>query len=359
MPLTLTPTLPLDIRRTTASRLHEVDFANIEFGKVFGDHMLTVDYRDGAWQTPVIEPYGPLSLSPATSALHYGQAIFEGMKAYQQADGRIVLFRPLDNLHRLNISAERLCMPALPEEIFMGGLKALINLDRAWVPPTAGTALYIRPYMFATDAFIGVRPSSTYKFIIFTSPVNSYYTQPLRVRIERQFVRAVEGGTGFAKAAGNYAGALEPARRAQAAGYHQLVWTDALEHRYIEESGTMNICFVINGALITPALSSSILDGITRRSILTLARQWGVRVEERRVSVDEVLEALQNNTLQEVFGCGTAATIALVTVLGDHDQDYVLPPPPPDSLSSRLTRALDAIKLGTEPDPYGWLETVE
>ncbi len=350
---------PLTIRRAAASRLHEVDFDHIEFGKVFSDHMLTVDYRDGAWQTPVIEPYGPLALSPATSALHYGQAIFEGMKAYRQAGGRVVLFRPLDNLHRLNASAERMCMPTLPEHIFLDGLKALIALDRAWVPTAEGTSLYIRPFMFATDGFIGVRPSNEYKFVIFTSPVNAYYSQPLRVRFEHFFVRSPEGGTGAAKAAGNYGGAMEPTRRAQAEGYHQLLWTDAAEHRYIEESGTMNACFVINDTLITPALSSSILDGVTRRSVLALARHWGVPVEERRVSSDEILTALQTGTLQEAFGCGTAATIAPIVVIGDRGTDYALPPLSADSLGARLGQALDAIKLGTAPDVFEWLEVVE
>ncbi|MBC7447653.1 MAG: branched-chain amino acid aminotransferase [Hymenobacteraceae bacterium] len=359
MPVTLTSTLPITIRRATVSRLHEVDFAHIEFGKVFSDHMLTVDFRDGAWQQPVIEPYGPLALSPATSALHYGQAIFEGMKAYRQGDGRVVLFRPLDNLHRLNASAERMCMPALPEEVFMEGLRALINLDRAWVPTAAGTSLYIRPFMFATDAFIGVRPSSDYKFVIFTSPVNAYYSQPLRVRFEYDFVRSPEGGTGYAKAAGNYGGAMEPTRRAQAEGFHQLLWTDAAEHRYIEESGTMNACFVLDGKLVTPAISSSILDGVTRRSVLALARRWGVTVEERRVSCDEILAALQAGTLQEAFGCGTAATIAPIVVIGDRGLEYALPALSPDSLGARLGRALDALKLGTEPDVFGWLEVVE
>lgn len=359
MPATLTPPPPFVVRRTPVSRLNEVDFDHIEFGKIFSDHMLTVDFRDGAWLPPVIEPYGPLELSPATSALHYGQAIFEGLKAHRQTDGRVVLFRPLDNLRRLNASAERMCMPTLPEEVFMEGLKALINLDRAWVPTAAGTSLYIRPFMFATDAFVGVRPSNDYKFVIFTSPVNAYYSQPLRVRFEYEYVRAAEGGTGFAKSAGNYGGAMEPTRRAQAEGYHQLLWTDAAEHRYIEESGTMNACFVIGDTLITPAISSSILDGITRRSVLALAHRWGVAVEERRVSADEILTALQRGTLREAFGCGTAATIAPIVIIGDRGTDYALPPLSPDSLGARLGRALDAIKLGTEPDVFGWLEVVE
>ncbi len=357
--LTVQPAeMTIDIHPSPTSRLHEVDFDHIEFGKVFSDHMLSVDFTNGAWQTPTIEAYGPVMLSPATSALHYGQALFEGMKAYKQADGRIVLFRPLDNLRRLNASAERLCMPTLPEEIFMEGLKALVRLDHDWVPSAEGTSLYIRPFMFATDAFIGVRPSSDYKFIIFTSPVNAYYSTPLRVRFEHHYVRSPEGGTGFAKSAGNYGGAMLPTKLAQEEGYHQLLWTDAAEHRYIEESGTMNACFVIDGKLITPALSSSILDGITRRSVLELARHWGVTVEERRVSCEEILVALESGTLQEAFGCGTAATIAPIVCIGDRGRDYHLPPLTPESLGARLGHALDAIKLGHAPDIFGWLETV-
>ncbi len=349
---------PIEIEETTVSRLPEVDFEHIEFGKVFSDHMLRVAYTNGQWQTPRIVPYGPIALSPATSALHYGQAIFEGMKAHRLPDGQIALFRPLDNLHRLNASAERMCMPALPEEVFLESLKALVRLDAAWVPGTPGTSLYIRPFMFATDAFIGVRPSADYEFVIFTSPVNAYYSQPLRVRFEHFFVRSPEGGTGSAKSAGNYGGAMEPTRRAQAEGYHQLIWTDAVEHRYIEESGTMNICFVLGDTLVTPTLSSSILDGITRRSVLTLARHWGVPVEERRVSTEEILAGLQNGTLREAFGCGTAATIAPIVVIGNEGTDYALPPLTPDSLGARLGRALDAIKTGQAPDLFGWLEKV-
>lgn len=347
--------LHFEIHPTPASRLHEVDFDHIEFGKVFSDHMLNVEFRDGAWQPPVIEPYGPILLSPATSALHYGQAIFEGMKAYQQLDGRLVLFRPLDNLHRLNLSAERMCMPTVPEDVFMEGIRTLIRIDHAWVPKAPGTSLYIRPFMFATDAFVGVRPSADYRFMVFTSPVNAYYTAPLKVRFEHHFSRAADGGTGFAKAAGNYGGAMQPSRLAQQEGYAQLLWTDASEHRYVEESGTMNVCFVIGDTLVTPALSRTILDGITRRSVLELARHWGMKVEERRISADEILQALTDGTLREAFGCGTAATIAPISTIGDRGHDYQLPVPGPDSLGARLNRTLDAIKLGTEADIFGWI----
>lgn len=348
-----------DIHPTPVSRLREVDFDHIEFGKVFSDHMLLIDFTDGAWQRGQIVRYGTMEVSPSMSALHYGQAIFEGMKAYKQVNGQIVLFRPLDNLRRLNASAERMCMPTLPEDLFLESLKALIRLDVAWVPSAPGTSLYIRPFMVATDAFVGVRPSDDYRYIVFTSPVNAYYSQPLRVRFEPNYVRSAEGGMGYAKAAGNYGGAMLPTRLAQQEGYHQLIWTDARDHAYVEESGTMNICFVINGKLLTPALSSSILDGVTRRSVLELARHWGVEVEERRLAVAEIVDALRAGTLAEAFGCGTAATIAPIVTIGHDGQNYDLPALAPDSLGARLNREMDAIKLGTSPDRFHWLEPVQ
>ncbi len=351
-------TLPIRIQATAASRLTELDPAHIEFGKMFSDHMLVVDYHDGAWQEPHILPYGDMAVSPANSALHYGQAIFEGLKAYHQADGSVAIFRPLDNLHRLNASAARMCMPALPEEIFMQGLRELIKLDAAWVPDAAGAALYIRPFMFATDGFIGVRPSDSYRFIIFTCPVGVYYTKPLRVRFEQHFVRSAEGGTGYAKAAGNYGGAMYPSKLAQEEGYHQLLWTDASAHEYIEESGTMNVMFVLDGCLITPALSSSILDGITRRSVLQLAHDMGMPVEERRVSSHEIVAALQAGTLEEAFGVGTAATIATIATVGHDGRDYDLPTPAADAFSRRVSQALEAIRTGSSPDAHGWMVAV-
>jgi branched-chain amino acid aminotransferase len=351
-------TMPIHTQVTTASRLTELDPAHIEFGKIFSDHMLVVDYHDGAWQEPHIVPYGDIAVSPANSALHYGQAIFEGLKAYHQAEGGVALFRPLDNLNRLNASAERMCMPALPEEVFMQGLRELIKLDAAWVPDAPGAALYVRPFMFATDGFIGVRPSDSYRFVIFTCPVGVYYTKPLRVRFEQQFVRSAEGGAGYAKAAGNYGGAMYPSKLAQQEGYHQLLWTDASAHQYVEESGTMNVVFVIDGVLVTPALSTSILDGVTRRSVLQLARDWSVPVEERRISSLEVVAALQAGTLQEAFGVGTAATIAPIATIGHGGHDYDLPTPAADALSRRISAALEAIRTGTGEDAHGWMVAV-
>ena len=349
---------PIRTQPTTASRLAEQDFDHLEFGKVFSDHMFVVDYRDGEWHDAQVLPYGELSVSPANSALHYGQAIFEGMKAYHQADGSVALFRPLDNWNRLNKSAERMCMPTIPEELFMQGLRELIRLDAGWVPTFAGSSLYIRPFMFATDGFIGVRPSEAYRFVIFTCPVGLYYNKPLRVRFEQKYVRSAEGGAGFAKNAGNYGAAMYPTKLAQQEGYHQLIWTDASEHQYVEESGTMNAIFVIDGRVITPALSTSILDGVTRRSVLALARDMGLTVEERKVSSREIIAALQNGTLEEAFGAGTAATIAPMAVIGYEGHDYELPVAGPDAFSKRVGAALDAIRTGEAADTHGWMVAV-
>ena len=351
-------TLPIHTQVTTASRLTELDPAHIEFGKIFSDHMLVVDYHDGAWQEPHLVPYGDMAVSPANSALHYGQAIFEGMKAYPQADGGVALFRPLDNWARLNSSAERMCMPVVPEELFMQGLRELIRLDAGWVPTGAGGALYIRPFMFATDGFIGVRPSESYRLMIFTCPVGLYYNKPLRVRFEQKYVRSAEGGAGFAKNAGNYGAAMYPTKLAQQEGYNQLIWTDASEHRYVEESGTMNAIFVIDGRVVTPALSTSILDGVTRRSVLQLARDMGLTVEERKVSSRELMEALAAGKLEEAFGAGTAATIAPIATIGYEGHDYDLPVPGPNAFSKRVGAALDAIRSGEGADVYNWMVQV-
>ena len=350
--------LPIRTQATTDSRLAEQDFDHLEFGKIFSDHMFVVDYRDGEWQDAQIMPYGDISVSPANSALHYGQAIFEGMKAYHQADGGVALFRPLDNWARLNASAERMCMPAVPEELFMQGLRELIKLDAGWVPTLAGSSLYIRPFMFATDGFIGVRPSEEYRFVIFTCPVGLYYNKPLRVRFEQKYVRSAEGGAGFAKNAGNYGAAMYPTKLAQQEGYNQLIWTDASEHRYVEESGTMNAIFVVDGRVITPALSTSILDGVTRRSVLALARDFGLPVEERKVSSREIIEALQAGKLEEAFGVGTAATIAPIAVIGFEGHDYELPAVRPNGFSKRVSATLDAIRTGEGADVHNWMVAV-
>ena len=351
-------TLTIDVQHAPTSRLAELDLANLEFGKLFADHMLSVEFIGGEWQQPRIVPYGPLAVSPANSALHYGQAIFEGMKAYRQADGSVALFRPLDNWRRLNTSAERMAMPTIPEELFMQGLRELVKLDAAWVPAAAGRSLYIRPFMFATDGFLGVRPSNTYHFGIITCPVASFFTKPVRVRFEQQYVRAAPGGAGYAKNAGNYGAAMLPSKLAQQEGYHQLIWTDASEHQYVEESGAMNVMFVIDGTVITPALSTSILDGITRRSVLAIAREWGMPVEERRVSSREVVAAIQEGRLTEAFGVGTAATVAPIATIGHEGHDYDLPALTDTAFSRRVGAALEAIRTGNAPDANGWMVAV-
>ncbi|MEJ8758201.1 branched-chain amino acid aminotransferase [Pontibacter sp. H259] len=349
-----TDTLSIATQPVTTSRISELDFNNIEFGKIFSDHMLVADFKDGAWQNPEIMPYGNMSLSPATSAIHYGQAIFEGMKAYRSVDGDILLFRPYDNFRRLNISAERMCIPEIPEEIFMQGLEQLLRLDAAWVPPTPGSALYIRPFMFATDDFIGVRPSSNYRFAVFSCPVGAYYSSPVRVAIETTYVRSAEGGAGYAKAAGNYGASMLPTRKMQEKGYQQLIWTDHKEHKYIEESGTMNVMFVIDGVLVTPTVSSTILAGITRDSVLQVARDMGYTVEERRISVDEIVDAHKAGKLQEAFGTGTAATIAQIATINYNGHDMDLPAVEDREISNKVAAHLDMIKTGQAPDPYNW-----
>lgn len=348
-------TQKIAIQRTKQSRLSEVDFNNIPFGKIYTDHMFMADYRKGEWQNLRIVPYGYMPISPATPALHYGQSIFEGMKAIRNDAGETLVFRPLDNWKRLNISAERMCMPELPEDLFMESLATLIDLDRAWIPSSPGSSLYIRPFMFSADEYIGIRPSEDFTFMIILCPVGSYYSTPVKVRIETHYTRAVAGGTGYAKAGGNYGGAIYPAKLAQSKGYHQLIWTDGKNHEYIEESGTMNVMFVINDTLVTPALSDSILAGITRDSVLKLAASWGMKVEERKVSVKELIDGLEKGIVTEAFGAGTAATIANIELIGYNDKDYYLPPVEGRKFSKRILAELDAIKRGDQPDPFGWV----
>ena len=348
----------INIHKVAHSRLPNVDWENLPFGKVFSDHMFTMDYSNGQWQNPEIMPYGDISMSPATSVLHYGQSCFEGMKAHKDNSGNVLLFRANDNIKRLNISANRMCMPDVPEDLFLEALKSLLNVDRGWVPSLEGYSLYIRPFLFATDPYVGIRPSVTYKFMIFTCPVGAYYSSSVPVKIETKYSRAVSGGTGFAKAAGNYAAALFPAKLGQDQGFTQLIWTDAKEHKYIEESGTMNIIFMVNGKLLSPMSGDTILDGITKRSILDIARSWGVEVEERRISVQEIISSFENGTMQEAFGAGTAATIAPINKIHFNGQDYILPSSDQESFSSKILKHLIDYKKGAIEDTFGWIESV-
>ncbi len=350
----MTDTLQIDIHQIEKSRIDTVDFDNLVFGRSFADHMLVVDYKDGAWQTPQIVPYGPISYSPAMMSLHYGQAIFEGMKAYKNADGDILVFRPEENWKRLNKSAVRMCIPEIPEDIFMEGLSQLLRLDAAWIPAKDGCSMYIRPFMFSTDEYVGVSPSKTYKFVIFNCPVGAYYSKPLRVKVETQYIRAAHGGVGFSKNAGNYGGSLYPTKLAMDAGYDQIIWTDASTHTFVEEAGTMNLLFVIDGVLVTAPTGDTILDGITRKSILQIVREWGVPVEERQLSVKELVEGIQSGKVTEAFGAGTAAVIAPISTIGFEGVDYQIPAAT-DSLSSKVFNEINDIRLGKKADTRGWV----
>lgn len=347
--------ISVKVQKTSQTRIGEIDFNNLHFGKVFADHMFIADYKNERWGDSKIVPYGQVLMSPSTSALHYGQAIFEGMKAYKNDKGEVLLFRPLDNHKRINLSAERMAMPSIPQELFMEGLKQLISLDNQWVPTTEGASLYIRPFLIGTDEYIGVKPSDDYRFYIITSPGGAYYNEPVKVLVETNFIRAVEGGVGYVKASGNYGRSLYPTKLAQQRGYQQIIWTDGRNHRYLEESGTMNLMFVIDDVLITPPLGDTILAGITRDSVLTLARDWKMKVQERKISIDEVIDAHKRGTLEEAFGTGTAATIAHISLIGFEGKDYELPPVENRVFSHRVSKELDNIRKGKTEDIHNWM----
>jgi branched-chain amino acid aminotransferase len=344
----------ISVQRTQQSRLQEIDFTNLGFGNHISDHMFLADYADGKWGSGAVVPYGPLPMTPAILSLHYGQAVFEGMKAFRMSDGQITIFRPQRHSKRLNQSLERMCMPSIPEDYFTEALKAVIKTDEKWIPTSEGSALYLRPVVFASESRLGVKISDEYKFVILTSPVGPYFTKPVRVKVEETYVRAAEGGTGFAKCAGNYGGAFYPTQLARQQGFDQVLWTDARDHQYIDESGAMNVMFVLNGKLVTPKLTSSLLDGVTRDSILTLANGLGMEKEERKVSVAELKEGFEKGTLTEAFGVGTAAVVSTIAVINIHGKDYTLPEDRPISFQQRVKKKLNDIRMGTEPDVYGW-----
>ena len=353
----MTTTL-FDIRPVNHSRRTDVDLDNLKFGSVFSDHQFRMDFENGQWNTGVIEPFGNMSLSPAAMSLHYGQAIFEGMKAFRQEDGSVALFRPQANITRLNVSADRMCMPAVDEALFLEALSELVQLDAAWVPDGDGASLYIRPFMFSTEVHVGVKPSDEYRFMIFTCPVGPYYKGSVKVKVETEYTRAAPGGTGFAKAAGNDAAALKPTELAKAQGYQQILWTDAVEHKYIEESGTMNAVFVLDGKLVSPALGDTVLNGVTRNSVLTLSRHFGMEVEERRLSVAELKASAESGALTEAFGVGTAATMTPIEAIGFAGGDVSLPPIALWTVMPKLSKALDDIRRGRTEDHFGWRFTL-
>lgn len=350
--------LYIPVRRTYTSRLAEVDWDNLQMGTHASDHMLISDYTDGQWQDPEILPFGAFSLLPTAAVFHYGQTIFEGMKAFRMQDGRVQIFRPEKHYERFVLSADRLCIPVVSKEVFIEGLRRLVELDKDWVPGQAGAALYLRPFIIASGSRLSVGVSDQYRFTIVTSPAGSYYSRPVRVKVERQFVRAARGGTGYAKCGGNYGGALYPTRLAQEEGYDQVLWTDSGEHRYMEESGMMNVFFVIGGTLVTPPLSDSILDGVTRDTLIVLAKDAGIPVEERPVSVEELLEGFAKGTITEAFGAGTAAVVSPIRTIGIDGRDYDLPVTT-GGLATQLKETLDDIRYGRRPDIYSWNFPVE
>ena len=347
-------TTDFKITPVTNSKNDRVNLEDLPFGSVFSDHQFRMDFRDGAWQQGEIGPYGDMSLSPAAMALHYGQAIFEGMKAFRQPDGSVALFRPMENIRRFNKSAERMSMALLDEGLFLNALTELVKLDRQWVPGGEEGSLYIRPFMFASEAHVGVRPSDEYRFIIFTCPVGPYYKGNVRVKVETFFTRAAPGGTGYAKAAGNYAASLQPTAMARSEGYDQILWTDAVEHKYIEESGTMNVVFVMNGKLVSPSLGDTVLSGVTRDSVLRLAAYKGYEIEERKVAVAELKAAAESGALTEAFGVGTAATMTPIEAIGFPGVDVELPPVDTWKLMPDLAKSLDDLRRGKGEDPFGW-----
>jgi branched-chain amino acid aminotransferase len=343
----------IEIKHIEKSKIATVDFNNLPFGSVFSDHMLTCTFKEGKWQDPIIEPYAPISLDPSAKIFHYGQSIFEGMKAYKDDKGNTLLFRPLENCKRLNKSAERLVIPQIPEETFMSGLKALLKLDEAWIPTNEGSSLYIRPFMFASGNGFHASPANEYKFMICTAPSGAYFAGKIKVLIEEKYARAANGGVGFAKAGGNYAAQFYPTQLAMEKGYNQVIWTDDNTHEYIEEAGAMNIFVRIDDTLITSPTSDRILDGITRKSIIQLAKDLKINVEERKISVSEVVVAAQSGSLKEMFGTGTAAVISPISGFGYQEKDYELPELD-KPFAALLKKTITDIQTNKSEDTYGW-----
>lgn len=346
-------TQEIKITKVAQSQAAGVDFHNIVMGTRFSDHMFICDYENGAWHNPRIEPLALIPTHPAAMALHYGQAIFEGMKATLGQDGTPLLFRPEENAKRLNHSADRMGMPAFPVDLFVEALKQFVALEKEWIPTQEGSALYLRPFMYADEAFIGMRAATSYKFIIMASPAGPFFSRKIKLYAEKKYVRAVNGGTGEAKAAGNYAAAIRPTEYAKAQGYDQVLWLDAHDFNYIQEVGTMNIFFKVDGKFITPSLSGSILNGITRMSVIDLLRHKGYEVTERPITMDEIKAAHAAGLLEEAFGTGTAVGIAMVEAIGNNDFTLTLPEANP--VSHMVNDTLNAMKVQQEADPFGWI----
>jgi branched-chain amino acid aminotransferase len=343
----------LKITTTQHSKLKSVDFNNLGFGNTFSDHMLICDYTNGEWDAPEIVPFQPISLMPSSKIFHYGQSIFEGMKAYKDKDFNTWLFRPDENFKRLNKSAKRLAIPELPKPVFFEGLKALLKLDNAWIPSKEGSSLYIRPIIFATGEGFHASPADAYRFLIATAPSGPYFSGQVKVLIEEKYSRSANGGVGFAKAGGNYAAQFYPTQLAIDRGYNQVIWTDDNTHEYIEEAGAMNIFIRINDTLITGPTSDRILDGVTRKSIIDIAKSEGIKVEVRKFTVSELIEASENGNLNEMFGAGTAAVVSPIAAYGFKEKDYVLPKLE-NTFASRLKERITSIQTNKSEDPFNW-----
>ena len=354
----------LDIQKTrTQNPKAKPDQSNLGFGKFFTDHMVTVDYNaEQGWHNAQLIPYGPLSLDPAAMVFHYGQELFEGLKAYPTDDGRVLLFRPEKNAERMIASCQRMCMAALPVEDFLQCVEALVNADRDWIPTQPGTSLYLRPFVIATDPMLGVHASHTYKAVFLASPAGSYYPNgfsPIRIYVEDEYTRASRGGTGFAKCGGNYGGSLKAQEKAQQQGYNQVLWLDGVERKYVEEVGAMNMMFKIDGEIVTAPLDGTILPGVTRDSCLQLLRDWGYKVSERKLSIDELIQAAHSGKLEEAFGCGTAAVISPVGEICFKGEKMIINDEKIGEVSQKLYDNLTGIQWGRLPDPHGWTREVK
>ncbi len=343
----------IDIQKVESSRIGQVDFNNLTFGSTFSDHMFECDYKDGVWQNPTIKPYGPLTISPGAKVFHYGQAVFEGMKAFKDEAGKVWLFRPEQNFLRINKSSVRMAIPEFPRDIFFEALTTLVKIDKDWVKPGQGNSLYIRPFVIATQVGVSASPSTEYKFMILMSPAQAYYTGDIKVIIADHYSRSANGGVGAAKAAGNYGAQFFPTNLAREKGFQQVIWTDASNHQYLEEAGTMNVFFRVNDTLLTAPISDRILDGVTRKSVIALAKQDNITVEERPVLVSEIVEAAKNGSLKEIFGAGTAAVISPVNAFSYQDIIYELEKQE-DGFASRFKKELTDIQYNLSEDPFGW-----
>ena len=348
-----TATQNIVVNKVEKSKIDQVDFNNLAFGSIFSDHMLVCNFKNGEWQAPTIEPYAPIQLDPAAKIFHYGQSIFEGMKAYKDASDAILLFRPKDNWSRLNKSAERMVIPEIPEAIFMDGLTKLLEVDSDWIPTNEGSSLYIRPFMFASGNGFHASPADEYKFVICTAPSGAYFSGKVKVLIEEKYARAANGGVGYAKAGGNYAAQFYPTQLAIDRGYNQVIWTDDNTHEYIEEAGAMNIFVRIGDTLLTSPTSDRILDGITRKSIIRIAKDAGIEVKERKVTVAEVVAAAKSGDLKEMFGAGTAAVISPIAGFGYKNEDFDLPELE-NPYAAQLKKTITDIQTNKSEDPYGW-----